>query len=108
MAERRVRVDAARLAAYDVLRAVRLEEAYANLALPQILRQHGLRDRDAAFATELASGTIRMQGLYDAVIDANLSKPKLEAKVRDVLRLGAHQLLSVSYTHLTLPTKRIV
>lgn len=95
MAERRARVDPARLAAYDVLRAVRVDDAYANLALPQALRQHGLRDRDAAFATELASGTIRMQGLYDAVVDACLAKPRLEAKVRDVLRLGVHQLLSM-------------
>ena len=95
MAEGRPRVDAARLAAFDVMRAVRVEDAYANLVLPQVLRQHRLRDRDAAFATELASGTLRMQGLYDAVIDACLTKPKLEAKVRDVLRLGAHQLLSM-------------
>lgn len=95
MAERRPRVDPARLAAHDVLRAVRVDDAYANLVLPQALRQHRLADRDAAFATELASGTIRMQGLYDAVIDACLTRPRLEAKVRDVLRLGAHQLLSM-------------
>lgn len=95
MAERRPRVDSARLAAYDVLRAVRVDDAYANLVLPQVLRHHGLRDRDAAFVTELASGTLRMQGLYDEVIDACLTRPRLEAKVRDVLRLGVHQLLSM-------------
>ncbi|QBX56973.1 rRNA cytosine-C5-methyltransferase [Nocardioides seonyuensis] len=95
MADRRPRVDPARLAAHDVLRAVRVDDAYANLVLPQVLRQHGLRERDAAFATELASGTLRMQGLYDEVIDACLTRPRLEAKVRDVLRLGVHQLLSM-------------
>ena len=36
-----------------------------------------------------------MQGLYDPIIDACLTKPKLQAEVRDVLRLGAHQLLSM-------------
>lgn len=92
---RRPRVDQARLAAWEVLRDVRVDDAYANLALPPILAKHGLSGRDAAFATELAAGTIRWQGLYDAIIDANLTKPRLEAKVRDVLRLGVHQLLAM-------------
>ena len=94
MAERN-RVDASRLAAYDVLKAVRLDDAYANLALPQVLAEHKLAGRDAAFTTELVSGTIRGQGTYDAIIDACLTKPKLEAKVRDALRLGVHQLLAM-------------
>jgi len=88
-------VDAPRLAAYEVLKAVRVDDAYANLVLPRVLREHGLAGRDAAFATELASGTIRRQGTYDAIILACLDRPKVEAKVLDALRLGAHQLLSM-------------
>ncbi len=98
MSERRPRagrIDASRLAALEVLKAVRVDDAYANLALPKALADHGLAGRDAAFTTELVSGTIRLQGTYDAIIDACLTKPRLEAKVRDVLRLGAHQLLSM-------------
>ncbi|WP_432479112.1 RsmB/NOP family class I SAM-dependent RNA methyltransferase [Nocardioides sp. GXQ0305] len=87
--------DAARLAAYDVLRAVRTDDAYANLVLPQVLRRHRLTGRDAAFATELASGTLRRQGSYDAVVDACLDRGKVQPRVRDVLRLGAHQLLGM-------------
>lgn len=89
------RVDPPRLAAYDVLRAVRVEDAYTNLVLPRVLRQHALEGRDAAFATELVSGTVRRQGTYDLVVDACLARPRLEAKVRDVLRLGVHQLLGM-------------
>jgi 16S rRNA (cytosine967-C5)-methyltransferase len=89
------RADPSRLAAYDVLKAVRLDDAYANLALPQVLAEHKLAGRDAAFTTELVSGTIRWQGTYDAIIDACLTKPRLEAKVRDALRLGVHQLLGM-------------
>ncbi len=92
---RRPRVDLARQGALDVLSAVRAEDAYANLVLPQIIAKHRLEGRDAAFTTELASGAIRMQGLYDPIIDACLTKPKLQPQVRDVLRLGAHQLLSM-------------
>ncbi|MFN8194289.1 MAG: transcription antitermination factor NusB [Nocardioidaceae bacterium] len=90
-------VDAARRAAYDVCRAVRVDDAYTNLVLPHVLRQHGLSGRDAAFATELASGTLRRRGTYDAVLTACLDRPlaKVEAKVLDILRLGAHQLLSM-------------
>ncbi|CUR59172.1 Ribosomal RNA small subunit methyltransferase B [metagenome] len=95
MTERRRPVDRPRRAALDVLTAVRVDEAYANLVLPQVLRKHRLEGRDAALATELASGVIRMQGLYDPVIDACLTKPRLQAEVRDVLRLGVHQLLSM-------------
>jgi 16S rRNA (cytosine967-C5)-methyltransferase len=87
--------DAARLAAYDVLRAVRVDDAYANLALVQVLRDHGLTGRDAGFATELAAGTLRGLGLYDVVIDACLDRGKVRPRVRDVLRLGAHQLLAM-------------
>lgn len=95
MGERRRPVDRPRHAALDVLTAVRVDDAYANLVLPQVLRKHRLEGRDAGLATELASGAIRMQGLYDPIIDACLTRPRLQAEVRDVLRLGAHQLLSM-------------
>ncbi|MFE6509957.1 RsmB/NOP family class I SAM-dependent RNA methyltransferase [Nocardioides sp. NPDC057767] len=90
-------VDPARLAAFEVLKAVRVDEAYANLVLPHVLGRLGLEGRDAAFATELASGTLRQQGTYDAVLAACIDRPlaKVEAKVLDVLRLGAHQVLSM-------------
>lgn len=93
----RWRVDPARLAAYEVLRAVRVEGAYSNLVLPGLLRRHRLSGRDAAFATELASGTLRRRGSYDAVLQACLTRPldQVEEPVLDALRLGAHQLLSM-------------
>ena len=99
--------DAPRGAAYDVLAAVREQEAYTNLVLPPLLRARGIRDRDAAFATELVSGTIRRQGLYDAVIDACVDRPlaKVDPGVLDALRLGTHQLLSMRVpTHAAVKT----
>lgn len=93
----RVQVDPARLAAFDVLKAVRVEKAYTNLVLPAVIRHYGLQGRDAAFTTELASGTIRRRGTYDAILAACIDRPlsKVEAKVLDALRLGTHQLLSM-------------
>lgn len=91
------RVDPARLAAFEVLKAVRVEKAYANLVLPAVIAHLGLSGRDAAFATELASGAIRMRGTYDPILTACVDRPlrKVESKVLDALRLGTHQLLSM-------------
>jgi 16S rRNA (cytosine967-C5)-methyltransferase len=90
----RPRVDPARRAAYDVLRAVADRDAYANLLLPALLRERGLTGRDAAFATELTYGTLRGRGTYDAILAACSDRDDLDPPVRDVLRLGAHQLLA--------------
>lgn len=93
--QRRKPLDPARRAAFDVLRAVTEKDAYANLALPAILRDRGIRGRDAAFATELAYGTCRTKGLLDAVIAAAAGRPpdRIDPVLLDLLRLGAYQLL---------------
>ena len=92
---RRTPLDPARRAAFDVLRAVSTRDAYANLALPAILRERGISGRDAAFATELAYGTCRARGLLDAVIAAAAGRPvdRIDPVLLDLLRLGAYQVL---------------
>ncbi|UFU08288.1 RsmB/NOP family class I SAM-dependent RNA methyltransferase [Ruania halotolerans] len=96
-AERARDADPARRAAFDTLRTVADSDAYANLTLPPMLRQRGVRGRDAAFATELAYGTLRYRDRYDAVIATVSSRPlaQLDPPVLDVLRLGAHQVLAM-------------
>ena len=80
-----------------MLRQVEAEDAYANLVLPGMLARERLTGRDAAFATELTYGTLRMQGLYDAVLATVVDRPldALDRQTLDVLRLGAHQLLGM-------------
>lgn len=91
----RVPLDPARQAAFDVLRAVSENDAYANLALPALLRERGITGRDAAFATELTYGTCRARGLLDAVISAAAQRPvdRIDPVLLDLLRLGTYQLL---------------
>ncbi|MDF9877939.1 RsmB/NOP family class I SAM-dependent RNA methyltransferase [Cellulosimicrobium cellulans] len=95
--QRRKGTDPARAVAFDVLRQVDGSDAYANLVLPPLLRERGIRGRDAGFATELAYGTLRLRGRYDAILALCLDRPldRLDPPVLDVLRLGAHQLLGM-------------
>lgn len=90
------RVQPARLVAYEVISAVRESDAYVNLLLPARIKRAGLSAADAALATELSYGTLRMRGFYDRVIElvADRTVDKIDPAVLDVLRLGAHQLLA--------------
>src|SRR3954454_13207597 len=96
-ATRRRQLDGARLTAYDVLDGVSTRAAYANLLLPQLLRERQLDERDAAFATQLAYGTLRAQGTLDAILAGLVSRPlgELDPRVLDLLRLGAYQLIDL-------------
>ena len=90
-------VQPARRIALDVLRAVREDDAYANLLLPQRIREARLDAADAGLATELTYGTLRMRGYYDRVIEIAAGRPvsEIDPIVLDILELGCHQLLSL-------------
>jgi len=85
------------MVAYDVLRDVDDRDAYANLALSARIREARLDSRDAALATELASGALRWRGRYDRIIElaADRDAERIDSRTLNVLRLGAHQLLSM-------------
>ncbi len=93
----RRQADRARRLAFDALRAVNGEGAYANLVLGRLLGERGLPARDAAFATELVAGTCRRQGTYDLVIEraSGRALSTLQPAVVDLLRLGTHQVLAM-------------
>lgn len=89
-------VQGARAVAYEVLRAVSGDEAYANLLLPHAIMRARLDAKDAGLATELTYGTLRRRGTYDAIIAAAADRTvdRIDPQVLDALRLGVHQLLS--------------
>ncbi len=91
------RTDPARRVAYDTVRAVHAADGYANLVLADLLDERRLTPRDAAFATELAYGTLKREGTYDRVLvrASGRTLDTLQPAVVDVLRLGAHQLLGM-------------
>lgn len=98
------RSDPARLAAWNVLRDVDEHGSYANLVLSaQIARLP--EERDRAFATELAYGTLRATGQLDHVLEAVSGRrpAEIDPPLLDVIRLGIYQLL-----HLRVPTHAAV
>ena len=82
----------ARRAAYEVVRRVFEEDAYADRALATAAR--GLDDRDRALAQRLAYGTVQRARTLDHAIETLGRRPvrKLDPPVRAALRLGAYQL----------------
>lgn len=88
---------AARVLAYDLVSQVNRNGAYANLRLPELLADSDLDLRDRAFATELAYGTLRLQGKHDYAISKKADRPieELDEKIVDLLRLGIHQIFEM-------------
>lgn len=87
----------ARKVAYELLLAVETRDAYANLLLPKLISEAKLDARDAAFATELAFGTLRSQLFYQRILIrcAGRSESEIDPEALVVLCLGAHQLLGM-------------
>ena len=88
----------ARAVAATVLARVTDEGAYASAALDAELARAGLPPRDAALATELVYGALRVLPELDRAIAAHLHRPqqKLDARLQAVLRLGTYQLAHMS------------
>jgi 16S rRNA (cytosine967-C5)-methyltransferase len=84
-------VTSARQVAFDALKRIDADGAYANLVLGAMLERSGLADQDRRFVTELVYGTTRMRRACDALIDRFVASPP-DASTRTLLRLGAYQL----------------
>lgn len=79
--------------ALQVLLAVEGQGAYSNLALKQATR--GCTSEEAAFVKQLVFGTLTYQISLDYLLQLCLDRSlqKLTAPVRNILRMGAFQLL---------------
>jgi 16S rRNA (cytosine967-C5)-methyltransferase len=84
-----------RSVALEAVRRVVDEGGYSNLVIPTALGRSGLDLRDRGFASELAYGTIRRLRSLDWAIEQRANRPvsRMSVGARDVLRLGAYQLL---------------
>jgi 16S rRNA (cytosine967-C5)-methyltransferase len=86
-------ISAARTIAFDALRRVEADVAYASDVLHAELDSR-VKPADAALATELTMGVLRWRGLLDFLLERDLKKPlsRLDLPVALALRLGTYQL----------------
>ena len=83
--------------AFELLRRVFEDDAYANLLLPKLLAEANVDSRDAGFIQELSFGTLRNKLFYEKVIAVASSRDiaSIDSNALTVLLLGAHQLLGM-------------
>ena len=83
-----------RLTAYELVCQVNRQGAYANLRLPELLAKSKMTQADKAFTTELAYGSLRMQGQHDYIAAKYLDRAfsEVDEKIQDLLRIGIHQI----------------
>ncbi len=86
-------VSPSRKIAYEVLRRVEAEGAYASDLLHAALTPH-VKPADAALATEITLGVLRWRRLLDFLLGQHLKKPisRLDLPVALALRMGLYQL----------------
>lgn len=84
--------ESARQVAWSALVRIGRDGAFANLVVPSLLESSHLSREDRAFVTDLVYGTTRMRRKCDAVIDRFITTEP-EPAIRDLLRLGAYQLV---------------
>ncbi len=86
-------VSISRQIAFEVLRSVEAEGAYASDLLHAELKS-SVKATDAALATEITMGVLRWRRLLDFLLDRTLKKPveRLDLPVAIALRMGAYQL----------------
>ena len=91
-----MKVTRARRIAFEVLRRVEVESAYAAELLHARLR--GVEHKDAALATEVTLGVLRWRRLLDFLLERHISQPlnKLDLEVLLALRMGLYQLRHLS------------
>ena len=84
---------AARRIALKVIRQVTENGAYASLALDAALKNSGLNSADRRLVSRLVYDTLDRMIWLDFVLAQVMAKPDTDIKLRNILRLGACQIL---------------
>lgn len=84
-----------REAALAALERCRRDGAWSGAAIDMAIKRYALDRRDGALASRLCLGVLQNSRLLDFYINcySNTPSDRLEARVRDILRLGIYQLV---------------
>lgn len=80
-----------RKVAFETLKRIDHQGAFANLVLDSELKRSNLDEQDRRFVTQLVYGTTRMRRACDFLVDRFVMRD-VDPHVRTLLRLGAYQL----------------
>ena len=86
-------ISPARRAAFEILNRMDQDRAFSSVLLPQF--EANLSPNDRGLCHELVLGVLRRRLYLDAVINKFVGAKKLDTVVRNALRLGAFQLISL-------------
>ena len=87
------KIDRVRELAMQVLQKIHVEDAYANVALAETLREVRLPERDRRFLTELVYGVTKAGETLDYMIGRYVADlRKAQPAIRELLRLGFYQI----------------
>ena len=91
---RKANPDPTRILVFELITQVNREGAFANIRLPELLNKSKLNSKDRNLATEMAYGTLRMQGLMDYLAGKFVDRPfnELDGKIQDLIRMGIYQI----------------
>lgn len=84
-------ISPARIAAFDILSKIESEKAYSSILLPSATENLGQKDRTLCY--EITYGVLRKKIFLDRVINFYSKNKKLDAAVRNAIRIGLYQLL---------------
>jgi 16S rRNA (cytosine967-C5)-methyltransferase len=84
--------------ALQIIHDVDVKQAYANIALANMINRNTLSDQDRRFLTELVYGTVKAWGTIDWILSRYVDRPpaKIPPMIRNILRLGLYQLFFLS------------
>ena len=83
----------ARRAALKVIRQVTEDGAYASLALDAVLKNSGLSGADRRLVSRIVYDTLDNLIRLDWCLDQVMARPDTDIKLRNILRLGACQIM---------------
>lgn len=85
----------ARAAALELLCRMEKDASYSNIAIDAIIRRENMNESDRALFTALVYGVTERRITLDYYINSfsSIAPEKIESRVRNILRLGAYQLI---------------
>ena len=87
----------AREAALHILQVIQ-KGTFGDVPLPALLAEAGCDGHEKAFLQDEVYGVLRLRSLLDGVLRQFLARPAaLSALLRQILRMGAHELLFLGY-----------